>query len=84
MSCVDLSRRFVHATAKGWKIVHMQTCGWEMVTSVTLALSYPSRELKELFSEQLLLQYPIISPLSERHTDGVAGEEDQENDSRSK
>lgn len=56
----------------------------EMVTSVTLALSYPSRELKELFSEQLLLQYPIISLLSERHTDGVAGEEEQENDSRSK
>lgn len=56
----------------------------EMVTSMTLALSYPSRALKELFSEQLLLQYPIISLLSEPHTDGVAGEEDQENNSRSK
>ena len=56
----------------------------EMVTSMTLALSYPSRELKELFSEQLLLQYPIISLLSELHTDGVAGEEEQGNNSRSK
>lgn len=56
----------------------------EMVTSVTLPLSYPSGALQELFSEQLLLQYPIISLLSERHTDGVAGEEEQEKESRSK
>lgn len=56
----------------------------EMVTSVTLELSYPSRALKELFSEQLLLQHPIISLLSGLHTDGVAGEEKQENNSRSK
>lgn len=55
-----------------------------MVTSVTPALSYPSWVLKELFSEQLLLQYLIISLLSELHTDGVAGEEEQEKNSRSK
>lgn len=55
-----------------------------MVTSVTPALSYPSWVLKEFFSEWLFLQYFIISLLSELHTDGVAGEEEQEKNSRSK
>lgn len=41
----------------------------EMVTSMTLVLSYPRRVLKELFSDQLLLQYPLISLLSQLHTD---------------
>ena len=53
----------------------------EIVTSLTLVLSSPNRAL---FSEQLLLWYPIISLLSDLHTDGVAGEEEQENNSRSK
>ena len=53
----------------------------EIVTSMTLVLSSPRQAL---FSAQLLLQYPIISLLSDLHTDGVAGEEERENNSRSK
>lgn len=29
ISCVDLSKKFVLATAQGWKAAAMQTCGWE-------------------------------------------------------
>ena len=53
----------------------------EIVTSMTLVLSSPRQAL---FSAQLLLQYPIISLLSDLHTDGVAGEDERENNSRSK
>ena len=63
--------------------MHRQTCGCEHGDGHA---HDPGVELlsRALFSQQLLLQYPIISLLSDLHTDGVAGEEKQENNSRSR
>ena len=60
----------------------MQMCGceWGGGHKHDPGAEQSQSSFQELFSEQPLLQHPIISLLSGLHADGVAGEEEKEND----